>query len=71
MGLLDKNKLLSEYQYSFMPRLSTEYAATILSDDKRRNVDNDQLVRAAFVDLNKVLILSAMPYCLTNLQFME
>ena len=53
MKYLDTNKLLSKFQYGFRPRLSTEYAATILLDDIRKSVDNDQLVGAVFVDLSK------------------
>ena len=55
MKYQDTNKLLSKLQYGFRPRLSTEYAATILSDDIRRSVDNDQLVGAVFIDLSKAL----------------
>ena len=53
MKYLDTNKLLSKFQYGFRPRLSTEYAATILLDDIRKSIDNDQLVGAVFVDLSK------------------
>ena len=53
MEFLDTNKLLSKFQYGFRPKLSTEYAATILFDDIRRSVDKDQLVGAVFVDLSK------------------
>ena len=50
---LDKNHLLTKFQFGFRPKLSTEYAATILLDSNRNNVDKSKLVGAIFVDLTK------------------
>ena len=50
---LDKNHLLTKFQFGFRPKLSTEYAATILLDSIRDNVDKGRLVGAVFVDLSK------------------
>ena len=50
---LDKNHLLTKFQFGFRPELSTEYAATILLDNIRNNVDKGKLVGAIFVDLSK------------------
>ena len=50
---LDKNHLLTKFQFGFRPKLSTEYAATILLDSIRDNVYKGRLVGAVFVDLSK------------------
>ena len=50
---LDKNHLLTKFQFGFRPKLSTEYAATILLDSIRNNFDKGKLVGAVFVDLSK------------------
>ena len=53
MKCLGTNKLLSKFQNGFRPKLSTEYAVTILLDDIRRSVDKESLVGAVFGDLKK------------------
>ena len=53
MRFLDTHKLLLKFQFGFRPRLSIEYATTILLDDIWRNVDKDQLVGTVIVDLSK------------------
>lgn len=53
MSFLDKNSLLSEFQFGFRRGLSTELAATLLLDDIRREVDSGKLVGAVFIDLSK------------------
>ena len=53
MSFLNKNHLLSQSQFAFRPNFSTEYAATILLDDIRKNVDKGNLFGAIFVDLTK------------------
>ena len=50
---LDKNHLLTKFRFDFRPKLSTEYAATILLDSIRDNVDKGRFVGAIFVDLSK------------------
>ena len=51
----DKNHLLTKFQFGFRPKLSTEYAATILLDSIRNNIDKGKLVGAVFVDLSKAI----------------
>ena len=53
MEFLDKNKLLSKFQFGFRPRLSTELAATLLLDEIRKSVDQGKLEGATFIDLSK------------------
>lgn len=53
MGFLDGNKLLSDFQFGFRPKFSTELAATLFLDKIRRQVDEGYMVGAAFIDLNK------------------
>ena len=53
MEFLEKNKLLSKFQFGFRPRLSTELAATLLLDEIRKSVDQGKLVGATFIDLSK------------------
>ncbi|CAB4036437.1 Hypothetical predicted protein, partial [Paramuricea clavata] len=53
MSFLDKNSLLSEFQFGFRRGLSTELATTLLLDDIRREVDSGKLVGAVFIDLSK------------------
>ena len=50
---LDKCQLITNFQYGFRPKLSTEYATTILLDSIRDNVNKGRLVGAIFVDLSK------------------
>ena len=50
---LDKSHLITNFQFGFRPKLSTEYAATILLDSIRDNVDKGRLVGVIFVDLSK------------------
>ena len=50
---LDQNSLLSEFQFGFRPKLSTELAAIHLFDNIRESVDSGKLVGAVFIDLSK------------------
>ena len=50
---LDQNALLSQFQFGFRPKLSTELAATHLLDNIRKSVDDGKLVGAVFIDLSK------------------
>ena len=50
---LDKNHLLTKFQFGFRPKLSSEYAAIILLDSIRNNVDKYKLFGAIFVNLSK------------------
>ena len=49
----DQGSLLSHFQFGFRPKLSTELAATYLLDNIRKNVDDDKLVGAVFIDVRK------------------
>ena len=53
MEFLDKNKLLSKFQFGFRRRLSKELAATCLLDEIRKSVDQGKLVGATFIDHSK------------------
>ena len=53
ISFLDKNHVLTNFQCGFRPKLSTEYAATILLDSIRDNVDKGRMVGAVFLDLSK------------------
>ena len=50
---LDQNSLLSEFQFGFRPKLSTELAAIHLFDNICESVDSGKLVGAVFIDLSK------------------
>ena len=48
---LEKNNLLTKYQFGYRPKRSTNLAATLLVDEIRREVDRGNLVGAVFLDL--------------------
>jgi hypothetical protein len=50
---LEENNLLNDYQYGFSQKRSTKHAVTILMDDIRTSMDNQQLTGAVFLDLRK------------------
>ena len=50
---LDKNHLLTHFQFGFKQKLSNEYGATILLDSIKDNVNKGRLVGEIFVDLSK------------------
>jgi hypothetical protein len=50
---LEENKLLNESQYGLRRNRSTKHAVTILMDDIRTSMDNQQLTGAVFLDLRK------------------
>ena len=68
---IEQNKLLSAFQFGFRPKLSTELAATLLSDDIRKNVDEGKLVGAAFIDLRKAFDTISHSNLLDNCPNME
>ena len=53
ISFLDRNSLLSQFQFGFRRGLSTELAAMLLLDDICREVDSGKLVGAVFIDLSK------------------
>jgi len=50
---LEKNKLLTKYQFGYRANRSTELAATLFLDEVRREIDNGKLVGAVFMDLSR------------------
>ena len=53
MNYLSEQKLLSEHQYDFRPKMSTELASFKLIDDVRSEVDKENYVGAMFIALTK------------------
>ena len=53
MKFLDENRLLSDFQFGFRPKISTELAATLFLDNVRKNVNQGYMVGATFNDLSK------------------
>ena len=56
MKFHDENRLLSDFQFGFRPKMSIELAVTLFLDNIRKNVNQGCLVGATFIDLSKVLI---------------
>jgi len=54
INYLENNQLLSEAQYGYRKRRSTELAAAYFIDDIRKQVDNGKLVGAVFMDLSQI-----------------
>lgn len=50
---LEKNNLLSQYQFGYRRLRSTDLAANLLLDDIRKEVDKKKYVAAVFMDLSK------------------
>lgn len=50
---LEANELLSERQFGFRQRSSTQHAVTILTDSIRQNIDKGLMTGAVFLDLRK------------------
>ena len=50
---MTKIDYFSKFQFGFRPKLSTEFAATLLLDEIRKSVDQGKLVGATFIDLSK------------------
>ena len=50
---LETNKLLTNFQFGYRAKRSTESAATLFVDDVRREVDTGKLVGAVFMDLSR------------------
>ena len=53
IAFLEDKKLISQSQFGFRHKLSTELAATLLLDNIRQYVDEGNLVGATFIDLSK------------------
>jgi len=50
---LERNKLLSEQQFGYRARRSTEVVATLFLDDIRKEIENGKLVGAVFMDFSR------------------
>lgn len=50
---LEENNLLSNYQFGYRQKRSTELAATMFMDNIRREIDKSKLVGAVFIDISK------------------
>ena len=53
MTYLERNNLLSIYQFGFRSKRSTELAATLLVDNIRKEIDLGNYTGAIFLDLRK------------------
>ena len=67
MKFLDENRLLSEFQFGFRPKMSTELAATLFLDDIREIVDQGYMVGATFIDLSKAFDTISHPKLIAKL----
>ena len=52
-AFLDKNELLTEFQFRYREKRSTKLASTFLFDNMRNAIDNGNLIGATFIDLTK------------------
>ena len=53
MDHLESNNLLSDAQFGYRKKRSTDIAATLFVDNIRKNIDLGKLVGAIFIDLRK------------------
>ena len=53
MNFLEEKNFLSKTQFGFRKKRNTEFAATLLLDEIRQNMNNGQITGAIFVDLSK------------------
>ena len=53
MDHLERNNLLSDAQFGYRKKRSTDVAATLFVENKRKNIDIGKLVGAIFIDLTK------------------
>ena len=52
-AFLERNELLTEFQFGYREKRSTKLASTLLFDNMRSAIDNGNLVGATFIDLTK------------------
>ena len=53
MDHLESNNLLSDTQFGYKKKQSTDIATTLFVDNIRKNIDIGKLVGAIFIDLTK------------------
>ena len=53
MDQLERNNVLSDSQFGYRKKRSTDIAATLFVDNIRKNIDTGKLVGAIFIDLTK------------------
>ena len=76
MQHLENHKLLSDFQFGFRPKRSTELAATLFVDNIRANMDKGELTGVVYIDLSKAFdtishssIISKLPaYGITGIE---
>ena len=67
MNFLDENRLLSEFQFGFRPKMSTELAATLFLDNICKNGDQGYMVGATFIDLSTAFDMISHPKLIAKL----
>ena len=65
---LEDNKLLSEQQFGYRKKRSTEIAAVPFLDDIRRNIEKGKLVGAVFMDLSRAFDTISLINLMTKLK---
>jgi len=68
MNHLETHKLLSEHQFGFRRKRSTEIAATIFVDSIRKNIDEGKMSGAIFIDLSKAFDTLSHSQIISNLE---
>ena len=68
---LEKNRLLSHYQYGFRRNRSTELAVTYFTDFIKKQAENDHLTGAVFIDLSEAFDTVSHSGLLRKLPFTE
>ena len=70
MDHLESNNLLSDAQFGYRKKQSTDTATTLFVDNIRKNIDIGKLVGAIFIDLTKAFDTVSHRVLLSNYQLM-
>ena len=70
MDRLKSNNLLSDTQFGYRKKRSTDIATTLFADNIRKNIDIGKLVGAIFIDLTKAFDTVSHRVLLSNYQLM-
>ena len=70
MDHLESNNLLSDAQFGYKKKQSTDIATTLFVDNIRKNIDIGKLVGAIFIDLTKAFDTVSHRVLLSNYQLM-